>query len=115
LPVDAFSQVWQDGAAMNASEKQFSFTRAALSTGGRPKTNFLPVPFAVVRVSRRPILFGSEIDSLTLEQRQACKHFKANVVFPGGVVVRDGYWLLALGVNDSACAVAKVTPAALNL
>jgi hypothetical protein len=28
---------------MSASEKQFSFTRAALSTGGRPKTNFLPV------------------------------------------------------------------------
>ena len=28
---------------MNESEKQFFFTRAALSTGGRPKTNFLPL------------------------------------------------------------------------
>ena len=28
---------------MNKSEKRFSFTRAALSTGGRPKTNSLPV------------------------------------------------------------------------
>jgi hypothetical protein len=30
-------QVWQDGAAMNESEKQFSLTRAALSTCGRAK------------------------------------------------------------------------------
>jgi hypothetical protein len=35
LPVDALGPVWQDGAAMNESEKQFSFTRAASSTSGR--------------------------------------------------------------------------------
>src|ERR1017187_478334 len=29
LPVDALHQLWQDGAAMNESEKQFSFTRGA--------------------------------------------------------------------------------------
>jgi len=29
------------GLAMNASEKQFSFTRAALSTGGRAENKFL--------------------------------------------------------------------------
>ena len=28
---------------MNENEKQFSFTRAALSTGGRAKTKFLSV------------------------------------------------------------------------
>jgi hypothetical protein len=28
---------------MNESEKQFSFTRAALSTGGRAKSKFLSV------------------------------------------------------------------------
>jgi len=28
---------------MNESEKQFAFTRAALSTGGRAKSNFLSV------------------------------------------------------------------------
>jgi hypothetical protein len=37
LPVDALRQVWQDEAAMNESEKQFSFTRAASSTSGRAK------------------------------------------------------------------------------
>jgi hypothetical protein len=37
LPVDALHQLWQDGAGMNESEKQFSFTRAALSTCGCAK------------------------------------------------------------------------------
>jgi hypothetical protein len=43
LPVDPLRQDWQDGAVMNESEKQFSFTRAALSTGGRAKSKFLSV------------------------------------------------------------------------
>jgi hypothetical protein len=72
-------------------------------------------PFAVVRVSRRPILYGSEVDSLTPDQRKACIHWKTKVVFPGGVVVRDGHWLLSVGVNDSACAIVKVKPENLNL
>ena len=38
LSVDALRQVSQDGAAVNESEKQFSFTRAAPITGGRAKT-----------------------------------------------------------------------------
>src|ERR1039457_5458522 len=37
LPVAALHQLWQDGAAMNESEKQFSFTRAGSSTSGRAK------------------------------------------------------------------------------
>ena len=37
LPVAALHQLWQDGAAMNESEKQFSFTRAGSSTCGRAK------------------------------------------------------------------------------
>ena len=41
LPVDALRQAWQDGAAMNESEKQFSFTRAASSTSGRAKKQIL--------------------------------------------------------------------------
>jgi hypothetical protein len=35
LPVDALHQLWQDGAAMNESEKQFSFIRAASNPSGR--------------------------------------------------------------------------------
>ena len=43
LPADAIHQLWQDGAGMNESEKQFSFTRAASSTSGAVKSKFLSV------------------------------------------------------------------------
>jgi hypothetical protein len=42
LPVAALHQLWQDGAGMNESEKQFSFTRAASSTSGCAK-NQIPI------------------------------------------------------------------------
>jgi hypothetical protein len=41
-PVAALHELWQDGAGMNESEKQFSFTRAASSTSGRAK-NQIPI------------------------------------------------------------------------
>jgi hypothetical protein len=46
LPVDALHQLWQDGAGMNESEKQFSFTRAASSTSERAK-NQIPIGSAL--------------------------------------------------------------------
>ncbi len=72
-------------------------------------------PFDVVRVSRKPVLYGSTVDGLTPDERKACIHWKPKVVFPGGVVERNGHWLLSLGVNDSACVVAKIKPENLNL
>lgn len=66
-------------------------------------------PFAVTRVSRRPIIYGSELPKTDVF------HFKQNVVFPCGAVANDGYWTLAIGVNDCACALAKITPEQLNL
>ena len=41
LFVDTLRQLSQAGATMNENEKQFSFTRAALSTGGRAESKFL--------------------------------------------------------------------------
>ena len=49
LPVAALHQLWQDGAAMNESEKQFSFTRAASSTMGARKTKFLSVDAGTIK------------------------------------------------------------------
>ncbi len=74
-------------------------------------------PFEVVAVSKKPILYGSrKLDnSLTKEQRSQCIHRKQNVVFPGGAVKSDGKFLLAVGVNDSACAIVKVEPKDLQL
>jgi hypothetical protein len=42
FPVDALGPVWQHGSAMNESENQFSFSRAASSTSGRAK-NQIPI------------------------------------------------------------------------
>lgn len=72
-------------------------------------------PFEVVAVSRKPIIYGSTADNLTADERQKCIHWKPKVVFPGGVVERKDHWLLSLGVNDSTCTIAKITPSALNL
>ena len=41
MPVAPHCQDWQAGAAMNESEKQFSFTRAASLRAGVPETQFL--------------------------------------------------------------------------
>lgn len=71
-------------------------------------------PFKVLAVSRKPILYASEIDDFSPEQRTTCFHFKPNVVFPGGATIRDGYWLLSLGVNDCECVIAKIRPGQLQ-
>lgn len=72
-------------------------------------------PFRVVTVSKRPIIYGSELCDVPIAERQNIIQYKVNVVFPGGVLERDGHWLLAVGINDSACAMAKITPQMLNL
>ena len=54
LPVAALHQLWQDGAGMNESEKQFSFTRAASSTSERAKNQ---IPISSYRMARGLNLF----------------------------------------------------------
>lgn len=68
-------------------------------------------PFKVVRVSRKPIVYGSEISGV---KRKDCPHWKANVVFGGSAVEANGGWTLPIGVNDSECVLAKITPEQLN-
>lgn len=70
-------------------------------------------PFQVLHVSKKPILFGSEIDNLKVKDRPF--HWKANVVFPGGAIPQPNGWCLSLGINDSACLLAKIRPEDLNL
>jgi predicted GH43/DUF377 family glycosyl hydrolase len=71
-----------------------------------------PNTFVVLRVSKKPIIYGSEVSEV---RPKVCAHFKKNVVFPGGVIARDGHWLLSIGINDSQCAIAKITEDMLNL
>ena len=72
-------------------------------------------PFDILVVGKKPILYGSEIDNLPSAERKACRHWKANVVFPCGAVSYNGGWILAAGINDSACGLFKITPDMLNL
>ena len=52
-------------------------------------------PFRVTRVSKKPILSGSENDPRNLGA--PC------VVFAEGVIHRDGEWLVVGGSNDCKC------------
>jgi hypothetical protein len=70
-------------------------------------------PYEVSAIGSRPILYGSEIDDLRVKDRPF--HWKANVVIPGGAIEDKDGWLLAVGVNDSACAVVRVTEKDLRL
>lgn len=70
-------------------------------------------PFKTLAMSRKPILFGSEMDNLRVKDRPF--HWKANVVFPGGAIVVGNQIRLALGVNDAACAIARLHPDQLHL
>ena len=72
-------------------------------------------PFAVVATSKRPIVYGSELDNLTGAERAKCPQYKRQVVFPGGAVERDGEFWVSVGVNDSACAILRIKPEQLNL
>lgn len=72
-------------------------------------------PFKVVRVSRRPIVYASEIDDYTVAERAANPFWKTKIVFEGGAVARKDYWLVSVGINDSACLLLKVRPKDLNL
>ncbi len=68
-------------------------------------------PFAVERVSKRPIVYGSEINGV---KKADCPHWKANVVFGGSAVEKDGAFLLPIGVNDSEMVITKITEKELN-
>lgn len=72
-------------------------------------------PFATVAVSREPILRGSEADALSATEKSACHHHKPNVVFPAGAIDHDGGWLVSVGINDSLCALVKVSEKDLRL
>jgi predicted GH43/DUF377 family glycosyl hydrolase len=65
-------------------------------------------PFETVKVCTLPVLTGNE-------KWTQCKHWKANVVFPGGAVEVEGGWKLACGLNDCESALATIQLKDLNL
>lgn len=64
-------------------------------------------PFAPISITRRPLMVGSERDGHRVDPRYVAG-WKPYVVFPcGAVKTKDGL-LVSLGVNDWACAIAKL-------
>lgn len=72
-------------------------------------------PFAILAVSKEPILRGCETDTLTGTERASCFHNKPKVVFPGTCILDGDTILLSVGVNDNACAIARLGVSDLKL
>lgn len=70
-------------------------------------------PFKVLRVSSRPVIYGSEVDDIKVKDRPP--HWKANVVFPGSAIFSHDKIVLAVGVNDAACKLCTLDIESLNL
>jgi predicted GH43/DUF377 family glycosyl hydrolase len=66
-------------------------------------------PFQMLAISKRPILRGSETGGVE------CFHRKPRVVFPLGAIEHDGGFLVSVGINDSQCALVKISPKDLQL
>jgi predicted GH43/DUF377 family glycosyl hydrolase len=73
-------------------------------------------PFKPVAISKKPILYGSELDTLTETERSGCIHFKSMVIFPlGAIDYGGGRFCLSCGINDSHCGLFTVTEKELGL
>ena len=72
-------------------------------------------PFNVLAVSKKPILYGSEIDMFKSAERKACFHWKANVVFSCGLMLDEDHFIISVGINDAACAMVRISKDKLNL
>lgn len=64
-------------------------------------------PFRILRVSRGPLMCGSEADGHRVDPRYNAG-WKPYVVFPGGIVQDGKRQLVSVGVNDWACAVVRL-------
>lgn len=64
-------------------------------------------PFAPTLITRRPLMVGSERDGHRVDPRYVAG-WKPYVVFPCGLVKTKAGLLVSLGVNDWACAIAKL-------
>ena len=65
-------------------------------------------PFSITQVCKKPVLIGSELDTLSEEERSRCRfHFK-NVVFPLGAIEHNDGWILSVGANHCSCVLVNV-------
>lgn len=98
---------------VRVKDEYVTFFHSSLAWKGRKKCYYAGAyafsarhPFAMTRLTRSPLLRGSDKDPRTLGG-PLC-------VFPCGAVLEDGEWLLSMGVNDEATAWARIPHADLD-
>lgn len=123
-PVWSYGQIRGGTVPLPYNGKLIRFFHSGLDNefGPQPRRYFCGAylmeaqpPFRPVAVSRKPIVYGSELDLLTGDERRKCIQYKRQVVFPGGAVFHEGEFLVSVGINDSACAILRIKPDQLNL
>lgn len=102
---------WAMGQARGGSppvrvgDEYFCFFHSSLPWEGHPPQNRYYMgayafkagsPFQITRMSRLPLLTGSEADPM--------RRYSPPCVFPGGAALDGDDWFVVLGVNDCACA-----------
>lgn len=112
------------GTIVPYDSKLLRFFHSATDYGiGRPEHRYFvgaailesKPPFATIAISRKPVLYGSESDNFKSAERKAIHHWKESVAFPTGAIVDGDNFILAVGVNDCACALVRIKPEMLNL
>lgn len=93
--------------------RHLHFFSSRTNAGSRERNRYLigcaelsaEPPFDMLRISRRPIVYGEE--GANLDKKN--KRFKPSVCFPTGAIQEGKDWLLAYGWNDCECRVLRLT------
>jgi hypothetical protein len=64
-------------------------------------------PFSILQISEMPLMAGSELDGHKVDPRYV-QGWKPFVVFPCGLITDGDGLLCSIGVNDWACAIARL-------
>jgi predicted GH43/DUF377 family glycosyl hydrolase len=59
-------------------------------------------PFKIVHIDSEPILHGNEVDERILDE------ISPLVVFPCGVIEKDGKFIVSFGLNDEKTGIIKI-------
>lgn len=98
---------------VRVGDEYWSFYHSSLAWNGRKKRYYMgayafsaTAPFAITRMTREPIIAGSDQDSRI--------HGGPLVVFPCGAVLDDGQWTISMGLNDECAAWIQIPHKALE-
>lgn len=66
-------------------------------------------PFSTIAISKEPLLTRSEIDA-----ELDCPSLPQAIVYPCGVIFKDGNWIISFGDSDSVCKLISISDDTLN-